>query len=167
MGTNPGVIPGPTLPITKVSWNDCQQFISKLNALTGKQFRLPTESEWEFAARGGVKSCGYKYAGSNDLASVAWFAENAGASYCMEVGLKSPNELGLHDMSGNVSEWCDTYWGGYPSTAQTNPQGPTSGSYKIYRGGSWYLESNYCRVSCRCATTPDKATSLIGLRLAL
>lgn len=167
MGTNPGVIPGPTLPITRVSWNDCQQFISKLNTLTGKQFRLPTESEWEFSARGGIKSRGYKYSGSNDLASVGWFDENAGASYCMEVGLRSPNELGLYDMSGNVSEWCDTYLAMYTSEPQTNPQGPTTGIYRIYRGGSWYLGSNNCRVSSRSWTTPDKATSLIGLRLAM
>ncbi len=167
MGNNPSVIPGCTLPVNRVSWDDCQQFITKLNTLTGKQFRLPTESEWEFAARGGVKSAGYKYAGSNVLASVGWYDENAWASYCMEVGLKAPNELGLYDMSGNVSEWCATYWGGYSSTAQTDPQGPTSGTYRIYRGGSWYIEANNCRVARRMGTTPEKATSLIGLRLAL
>ena len=167
MGTNPGVIPGPTLPVNKVSWDDCQLFIAKLNTLTGKQFRLPTESEWEFAARGGVKSRGYKYAGSNDLAAVAWYGENAGASFCMEVGLKAPNELGLYDMSGNVSEWCSTYWADYLSTAQTNPQDPVTGTHRLCRGGNWYFESDYCRVSNRTYSTPDNATSIIGLRLAL
>ena len=167
MGNNPGVIPGPTLPVNKVSWNDCQQFITKLNALTGKQFRLPTESEWEFAARGGVRSRDYKYSGSDVIDVVAWYDGNAGASYCVEVGLKTPNELGLCDMSGNVLEWCDSYFGGYPSSPQTNPQGPSSGTYRIYRGGCWYLPSDYARVSCRLASQPDWTSSIIGFRLAL
>ena len=167
MGNYPSVILGPTLPVNKVSWDDCQQFIAKLNTLTGKQFRLPTESEWEFAARGGVKSAGYKYAGNNDLASVGWYEENAGDSFGMEVGLRAPNELGLYDMSGNVCEWCATYWGGYPSSAQTDPQGPTSGTYRVYRGGSWYYNASFCRVARRYGATPDYLSSLIGLRLAL
>lgn len=167
MGNNPGVIPGATLPVTQVSWDECQQFIAELNTLTGKQFRLPTEAEWEFAARGGIYSHDYKYAGSDDIASVAWYEDNAVSSFCMEVGLKKPNELGLYDMSGNVFEWCDTYWGGYSTAAQTDPQGPSTGTYRVYRGGCWYLESGYCRVSCRTAGTPDKTSSLLGLRLAL
>ena len=89
------------------------------------------------------------------------------ASFCMEVGLKKPNELGLYDMSGNVFEWCDTYWGGYSAEAQTDPQGPSTGTYRVYRGGCWYLESGYCRVSSRTAATPDQTSSLLGLRLAL
>ena len=167
MGNNPGVIPGVTLPVNQVSWDDCQQFIAALNALTGKQFRLPTEAEWEFAARGGVKGHDYVYAGSDDIASVAWYKDNAVSSFSMEVGIKAPNELGLYDMSGNVFEWCDSYWGEYPSDAQTNPQGPSSGTYRVYRGGCWYLEPIYCRVSCRTAGTPDTSSSLLGLRLAL
>ena len=167
MGNNPSVIRGATLPVYSVSWDDCQQFIANLNALTGKQFRLPTEAEWEFAARGGVKSHDYKYAGSDDIGAVAWYDANAVASYSMEVGLKASNELGLYDMSGNVFEWCDTYWHGYSSAAQTDPQGPSTGTYRVYRGGSWYSESSRCRVSYRGAATPDKTSTILGLRLAL
>ena len=167
MGSNPCAIRGVTLPVYSVSWDDCQQFIANLNALTGKQFRLPTEAQWEFAARGGVKGHDYKYAGSDDVGAVAWYDENAVSSFTMEVGLKAPNELGLYDMSGNVFEWCDTYWHGYTSAAQTDPQGPSTGTYRVYRGGSWYTESSRCRVSSRGGGTPDKTSTIIGLRLAL
>ena len=116
-------------PVEQVSWNDCQTFIQKLNQLTGRKFRLPTEAEWEFAARGGNSSRGYKYSGSNTLGNVAWYDDNSGGT-THDVKTKAPNELGIYDMSGNVWEWCqDWWWHEYDSSsAQTNPKGPTSGS---------------------------------------
>ena len=104
MGSNPSWFKGPKRPVENVSWDDCQAFIKKLNEMTGKQFRLPTEAEWEFASRGGIKSQGYKYSGSNNLNSVAWYADNSGNT-THDVGQESPNELGIYDMSGNVWEW--------------------------------------------------------------
>lgn len=165
MGSNPSIFEGDNLPVENVSWNDCQEFIRKLNTLTGKNFRLPTEAEWEFAARGGNNSRGYKYSGSNDIGSVAWYNGNSG-SKTHPVGQKSPNELGLYDMSGNVWEWCQDWKGDYPSSAQTNPTGPASGSYRVYRGG----RGNYagsCRVSFRYRSTPDFRYCYLGLRLVL
>ena len=157
-----------------VSWDDCQEFITKLNELTRKTFRLPTEAEWEYAARGGNRSQGYKYAGSNTVGDVAWYFYN---SYALgvdspdygthTVATKAPNELGLYDMSGNVWEWCQDWYGSYSSDAQTNPTGPTSGSYRVNRGGSWYYNARYCRVSNRSDFTPSYALRDLGLRLAL
>ena len=124
MGSNPSGFSGyPQRPVEKVSWNDCQEFITKLNQLTGKNFRLPTEAEWEYAARGGNKSQGYKYSGSNTIDNVAWYYSNS-ASRTHDVKTKSPNELGIYDMSGNVWEWCYDWYGSYSSGSQTNPTGP-------------------------------------------
>ena len=134
MGNNPSRFKGDNLPVDWVSWNDCQEFIRKLNALTGQHFRLPTEAEWEFACRGGNNSRGYKYSGSNNLGSVAWYDDNSGVK-THPVATKSPNELGIYDMSGNVWEWCADWYGDYSSGAQTNPKGPYGGSYRVYRGG--------------------------------
>ena len=145
-------------PKTSFSWNDCQEFIKKLNQLTGKRFRLPTEAEWEYAARGGKKSRGYKYAGSNTIGEVAWYRDNAydvgysSPAYGIHpVGTKSPNELGLYDMSGNVWEWCSDWYGKYSSSSQINPTGPTSSKYSshVLRGGSWNCSAQNCRVSFR------------------
>lgn len=166
MGSNPSYFSGTDLPVEKVSWNDCQTFITKLNQLTGKKFRLPTEAEWEYAARGGNKSRGYKYAGSNTLSDVAWYSNNS-SSKTHPVKQKQANELGLYDMSGNVWEWCQDWFGTYSSSAQTNPTGPASGSYRVYRGGSWYGSARYCRVSHRGSNTPTDYYSNLGLRLAL
>lgn len=165
MGSNPSYFSGTNLPVEKVSWNDCQTFISKLNNLTGKNFRLPTEAEWEYAARGGNKSKGYKYAGSHTLGDVAWYYGNS-SGMTHPVKQKLPNELGLYDMSGNVYEWCQDWYGSYSSSAQTNPTGSTSGSYRVLRGGSW-LDTRYCRVSNRGNTTPTNTYNFLGLRLAL
>ena len=158
-------------PVESVSWYDCQTFITKLNALTGKTFRLPTEAEWEYAARGGNKSRGYKYAGSNNVGDVAWYYDPLDSSSLdygtHAVGSKSPNELGLYDMSGNVYEWCSDYFGDYSSAAQTNPTGPTSGFYRVYRGGDWSHYARDCRVSRRSDLTTGFRGNGLGLRLAL
>jgi len=166
MGSNPSSFSGTNLPVEEVSWNDCQTFITKLNQLTGKNFRLPTEAEWEYAARGGNKSKGYKYAGSNTLSDVAWYGDNS-SSKTHPVQQKQANELGLYDMSGNVYEWCQDWFGGYSSSAQTNPTGPVSGSYRVGRGGSWSGSAGYCRVSLRYSYTPANYFNVLGLRLAL
>lgn len=123
MGSNPSEFKGDNLPVEQVSWDDCQEFIRKLNSLTGQHFRLPTEAEWEFACRGGNNSCGYKYSGSNDIDNVAWYFDNSGHK-THPVGTKAQNELGIYDMSGNVWEWCSDWYGNYSSGAQTNPKGP-------------------------------------------
>ena len=165
MGSNPSNFKGVKRPVDNVSWNDCQEFIRKLNAMTGRRFRLPTEAEWEYAARGGNRSQGYKYSGSNNLNSVAWYADNSGNT-THDVGLKSPNELGIYDMSGNVWEWCSDWYGNYSSSSQTNPTGSYSGSIRVSRGGSWYSDARYCRVSTRSNFTPDRRYISLGLRLA-
>ena len=166
MGSNPSNWKGDNLPVENVSWNDCQTFLLKLNAMTGKTFRLPTEAEWEFAARGGNRNRGYQYSGSNVLADVAWYADNSG-SKTHNVGAKAPNELGIYDMSGNVREWCQDWKKSYSSSPQTNPKGPSSGSSRVYRGGSWILSARGCRVASRDCFTPDYGGIDLGLRLAL
>lgn len=166
---------GLTYPMYWISWEECQEFIAKLNRLTGKEFRLPTEAEWEYAARGGNKSRGYKYAGSNTIGEVAWYDDNAcdgvgknSLAYGIHpVGTKSPNELGLYDMSGNVDEWCSDWYGEYSSFSQTNPTGPTSGSYRVLRGGCWDYSARVCRVSDRGVGIPDDRYYSGGFRLAL
>ena len=135
MGSNPSEFPGNKRPVEKVSWYDCQEFIKKLNQQTGARFRLPTEAEWEFAARGGNRSNHTQYAGSRDIGAVAWYGDNSGSS-THDVATKKPNELGLYDMSGNVWEWCNDWYGSFSSTSQTNPKGPSSGSNRMLRGGS-------------------------------
>ena len=168
MGSSPSYSDyvGAKNPVNDVSWNDCQEFISKLNRLTGGRFRLPTEAEWEYAARGGNKNCGYKYSGSDYfLGSVAWYKDNSG-SEVHPVGSKSPNELGLYDMSGNVWEWCSDWYGDYPSSPQTNPTGPSSGSGRVLRGGCFDHEDFFCRSACRISIGPTDLGSFFGFRLA-
>lgn len=166
MGSNPSYFKGDKLPVEMVSWDDCQEFIRKLNAKTGMKFRLPTEAEWEYAARGGNKSQGCKYAGSNNIENVAWYWDNY-VKDTHQVGTKQPNELGLYDMSGNVWEWCQDWEGNYSSSAQTNPKGSSAGSNRVNRGGSWYNIASHCRVSDRNGSTPDLRYYTLGLRLAL
>ena len=168
MGSNPSNFKGTNLPVEKVSWDDCKTFIAKLNALTGKNFRLPTEAEWEFAARGGNKSRGYKYCGSNTLSDVAWYVDNSD-NKTHPVAAKTPNELGIYDMSGNVLEWCNDWYSSsyYTSESQTNPTGPDSGSSRVRRGGSWNYSEHTCRVSYRGDTTPSFRYNYLGLRLCL
>ena len=152
--------------LSNLSWNDCQELIRKLNALTGRQFRLPTEAEWEFAARGGNKSKGFKYAGSDKVEEVAWCTENSGF-LCHEVGGKKPNELGLYDMSGNLAEWCEDIYGDYQEKKQLNPHGTLTGTYRVLRGGSWGFVAQRCRVTNREYANPDSKSGCYGLRLAL
>lgn len=166
MGSNPSNFQGSKLPVEKVSWNDCQTFITKLNQLTGQQFRLPTEAEWEFAARGGNSSRGYKYSGSDDIDAVAWYRSNSSIK-THEVATKTPNELGIYDMSGNVWEWCQDWYGSYSSSAQTNPTGPATGSNRVYRGGCWGSNVGNCRVAYRINSPPTGTYYNLGLRLAL
>ena len=166
MGSNPSNFKGDNLPVEMVSWNDCQSFITKLNQQTGEHFRLPTEAEWEFAVRGGRKSRGFKYSGNTNIDYVAWYDGNFG-SKTHPVATKSPNELGIYDMSGNVYEWCQDWKGNYCSSPQTNPTGPTSGSGRVIRGGGWRHDARYCRSAFRGHYAPDSRSDDIGLRLVL
>ena len=168
MGKNPSSFNGDQRPVESVSWNDCQEFIKKLNNLTGQNFRLPTEAEWEYAARGGNKSKGYKYAGSNTIGDVAWYSSNSNNT-THSVKTKQANELGLYDMSGNVYEWCSDWYDSnyYSSSPTTNPTGPATGSLRVFRGGSWNYYAGYCRVSNRFIISPDSRDNRLGLRLAV
>ena len=166
MGTNPSHFVDANKPVEKVSWDDCQEFIAKLNEMTGKNFRLPTESEWEFAARGGNKSNNNLYAGSNDIAQVAWYDDNSG-DISQIVATKAANELGLFDMTGNVWEWCSDWFGDYSADEQTNPAGPATGEETLLRGGIWCSSAKKCRNSKRFGAAPDFADDDMGLRLAM
>lgn len=169
MGENPSEFKGDDQrPVECVSWNDCQVFIQKLNALTGERFRLPTEAEWEFAARGGNESRGCCYAGSNDLDAVAWHDGNS-AEKTHAVAQKQPNELGLYDMSGNVEEWCADWYGEdyYQTSPDVDPQGPDTGRLRVLRGGSWYGDAWDCRLSIRISPYPEFRFNFYGLRLFL
>ena len=176
---------GDNYPVYYVSYNDIMGengFLDRLNALTGKDYRLPTEAEWEYAARGGQENqytrettnasgapsdaIQYVYSGSNTISDVAWYSSNSG-SKTHPVGTKSPNELGIYDMSGNVYEWCYDWYGSYSSAQQTNPMGPSSGSYRVYRGGSRYVNASNCRVSNRSYYTPPFRFNDVGFRLVL
>ena len=166
MGNNPSNFKGDNLPVEMVTWDECQEFISQLNRITGKTFRLPTEAEWEYAARGGNKSRDYQYSGSNHLSDVAWCKDNGG-SKTHAVGTKQPNELGIYDMSGNVLEWCQDWYGEYNSSSQVNPTGANIGLGRVGRGGSWSSLAGYCRSSCRFYFTLDSRGRDLGLRLVL
>ena len=169
MGNNPSKFKGDIhRPVETVSWNDCHEFVKKLNRLTGKKFSLPTEAQWEYAARGGMKSKGYKFSGSNNLGVVAWYDGNSG-SETHPVAQKQSNELGLYDMTGNVWEWCQDWFDSnyYANSPQNNPQGPSSGDYRVLRGGSWGNVPGDCHVSFRFKVNSGNRGSRGGLRLSL
>ncbi|GAB1448169.1 hypothetical protein MASR2M44_11750 [Bacteroidota bacterium] len=166
MGTNPSNFQGcSNCPVEQVSWNEAQKFIKKLNSLTRKNYRLPTEAEWEYAARGGEQND--KYSGSDDIGAVAWYyAYDNSGSKTHPVGQKQANGYGLKDMSGNVWEWCNDWYGDYSSNSQNNPQGPSTGANRVYRGGSCYTYARSCRVSNRSSNSPDYRYGNLGFRLA-
>lgn len=172
MGSNPSDFKGNSqCPVENVSWNDCQEFIKELNRMTGRSFRLPTEAEWKYAARGGRhgEKHAYKYSGSNDVDEVAWYDDNSGDE-THPVKTKKANKLGLYDMNGNVYEWCNDWFGDYQSSSQTNPKGPARGEFRVLRGGSWCGSGRLVRVSNRHDDDPDYPfiiIGLFGLRLAL
>ena len=166
MGSNPSRYKGDNLPVEMVSWDDCQEFISKLNSLTGRKFRLPTEAEWEYAARGGKKSRSYQYSGSSNISDVAWYDGNSG-SKTHPVGTKQANELGIYDMSGNVREWCSDWYVSYSSSSQTNPTVADSAWCRVRRGGGCYDNAWSCRSSYRYCRVPDCNYYILGLRLVL
>lgn len=167
MGNNPSYFKGDlNLPVEMVSWNDCKNFIRKLNELTGKKFRLPTEAQWEFAARGGNKTNGFLCSGGNDIDDLAWYDRNSD-NKTHPVGKNLPNELGLYDMIGNVMEWCKDWFEYYEKGIQSDPEGPFLGSQRVMRGCGWDGVAKYCRVSCRFRHNPEFKDRYIGLRLAL
>ena len=166
MGNNPSNWKAFDHPVEMVSWDDAQEFCAELSRMTGKRFRLPTEAEWEYAARGGKKSTNAKYSGSSSVSNVAWYTDNSG-SQTHSVGKLRPNELDIYDMSGNVWEWCQDWFGNYSSASQTDPQGPSSGSYRVLRGGCWYNNARICRVYDRSYVTPGIRRDYIGFRLCL
>lgn len=164
----PSSYSGNNLPIENVSQNECQDFIRELNQLTGMKFRLPTEAEWEYAARGGKYHSGYKYAGSDSIDEVAWYKGNSGDKPTTHpVKMKKPNALGLYDMSGNVTEWCSDRYESYSSSSQTNPVGPSSGSEHVTRGGNYFNDAGYSQVACRGSRSSNFRNSIIGFRLVL
>lgn len=157
---------GDNYPAYGISYKDCQEFVQKLNEKTGKNFRMPTEAEWEYAARGGNRSNGYPYAGSNNIDEVAWYMNNSDRQI-HPVARKQPNELGLYDMTGNVHEWCYDWYGAYSSSAQTDPTGPYSGTQRVFRGGSLRCLVVRCRTALRFYGTPANRDFDKGFRLAL
>lgn len=166
MGVNPSNWKAFDRPVENVSWNDAQEFCNELRRMTGRRFRLPTEAEWEYAARGGKKSTNAKYSGSSSVANVAWYDGNSG-SQTHPVGRLRANELGIYDMSGNVWEWCYDWYGNYSSGSQTDPMGPGSGSDRVNRGGGWLIYAGHCRVSDRGSRTPSFRDDYLGFRVVL
>lgn len=164
MGGNPSYFEGDNLPVESVTWDEIQTFLATLNSMTGENYRLPTEAEWEYAARGGRKSQGFRYSGSDDIDCVAWYADNS-PKMMSPVGGKKPNELGLYDMSGNAFEWVFDWYGAYTADAKINPKGPSSGTYHVLRGGSWKHSSSGCRVSFR-TRIPTYHLNKCGFRIA-
>ncbi|MDR1199105.1 MAG: SUMF1/EgtB/PvdO family nonheme iron enzyme [Prevotellaceae bacterium] len=170
MDSNPCFVQGASLPMGHLTWDSAQEFISRLNKATGKNYRLPTEAEWEYAARGGSRSKGYRYSGSNNLDEVAWYYNNSSDKYSQKphsVGTKKPNELGIYDMSGNVSEFCYDWYGGYSASPQQNPTGPGDGRECVFRGGGNMSDAEYCRISFRSGEIPTEWNSNFGFRVAL
>lgn len=164
MGSNPSYFKDDdNLPVENVSWGMARDFISKMKDLTNLDFRLPTEAQWEYAARGGKKSRGYEFSGSPDVDNVAWYSDNK----THPVKKKDKNELGLYDMSGNVYEWCRDRYGVYGGSTQLDPQGPSEGNYRVCRGGGWCDYASNMRISSRHNRNPMNKSNSIGLRLVI
>jgi formylglycine-generating enzyme required for sulfatase activity len=166
MGENPSYFQNcDQCPVEQVSWEDIQEFLVKLNEKTGKNYRLPTEAEWEYAARGGAQSAYSRYSGSDEVGLVAWYDDNSDGK-THPIGGRKANELGLYDMSGNVVEWCQDWFGPYSPSPQSDPQGPGEGSNRVQRGGSWSVTPQLCSVSIRFIRVPALRNSNVGFRLA-
>jgi len=166
MVNNPSHFKGNDLPVEMVSWDDVQEFIKKLNQNTGKNYRLPTEAEWEYAARGGSQSLGFKYSGSNYIGEVAWYGGNSG-NKTHPAGAKNENELGIYDMCGNVWEWVNDWYESYNVSWNSNPEGAASGSSRVMRGGSWLFNAGGSRISSRSASFPGTHAYDLGFRIAI
>lgn len=166
MGYNPSNWKASNLPVENVRWDEAQEFCNKLSRMTGRRFALPTEAQWEYAARGGMKSVGYKYCGSSEISDVAWYVENS-YRQTHPVGSLRPNELGLYDMSGNVWEWCQDWYGDYSSSSQRDPKGPNSGSIHVLRGGGWDLDAESLRVANRGNYASDFSSGYYGFRVVM
>ncbi len=164
MGWNNSGVRGSNIPVTNVNVYDCKEFISALNKLTGKKFRLPTEAEWEYAARGGAASNATMYSGSSSLSQVAWYASNT--SQVQPVAIMQPNELGLYDMSGNVYEICSDQYGSYSPFPQNNPTGRVS-NQQVFRGGAYFSPASECRTTVRSYAPTDYRDVFIGFRLVM
>ena len=167
MGENPSLCQGNLQqPVENVSRFDCAIFVDRLTELTGRVFRMPTEAEWEYAARGGNRSRGYRFAGSDDIDAVAWYDDNSGGRTHAVAALEA-NELGLFDMSGNVAEWCEDFYMAYDSMPQVNPIGPESGTECVIRGGSYAQAASQCRVYYRDKARPEYRSGTVGLRVVM
>ena len=164
MRNNPSHFKGDDLPVENVSWDECQVFVTRLYGKIGKIYRLPTEAECEFAARGGNESKGYQYSGSNNIDEVAWYGKNS-ENMTHPIGTKKANELGIHDMSGNVWEWCSDWYCAYDTAAVANPTGADTGTYRVYRGGSWADDAVGCRIANRNSLSPAHSHRRLGFRL--
>lgn len=181
MGTNPSYFTGSNYPVEQVTWFNAAQYCNARSTQEGltpcyntsswscnfsaNGYRLPTEAEWEYAARGATNNPNYLYAGSDNIDNVAWYSSNSNST-THPVGTKAPNSLGIYDMSGNVCEWCNDWYGSYSSGAQTDPVGSTSGSARVVRGGSWYGSATFCRVANRSYSFPSNGCSFLGFRVA-
>lgn len=166
MNNNPSHFVAGTNPVETVSWNDCQEFIIRLNDLSGKTFRLPTEAEWEFAARCCRSNSHQTTCKKDELGQSAWYEENADGT-THSVASKKPNELGIYDMLGNVWEWCSDRYGNYQSCAQMDPLGPSSGMFRVFRGGSWAKGAIHCTITSRSGWGESDKDNNIGLRLVM
>lgn len=156
-----------THPVINTSYNDATAYGQWISRQTGRKYRLPTEAEWEYAARGGINSKNYVYSGSNTASEVAWYDNTATTGATYPVGLKQVNELGISDMSGNAWEWCSDWIESYTDAAVTNPTGPTSGTLRVQRGGSYDATAKDVRVANRGASTPTTQTRSSGFRLVM
>jgi len=168
-GYKPSRFKGDDLPVERVSWQDIQEFLSRLNSATptnGKRYRLPTEAEWEYTARGGMNGKNYLFAGDNNLGNMGWHKGNSSGK-TNPVGSKKPNNLGIYDMSGNVFEWVNDWFGTYSSSDNANPKGPNSGTFRVIRGGGWNSETQDCRVSARGRNSPGGRYDDLGFRLVV